>query len=83
MTAAFTSIFSFMFMLIMGFLVFMVLPVWIFLQYRNNNRGNSRTTETDLQRLHQLQNRAENLEARVKVLETILDAKVPNWRVNR
>ena len=83
MTAMFTSIFSFMFALIMGFLVLMVLPVWLFLQYRNSNRGNRQFSESDLQRLNQLQNHAANLEARVKVLETILDAKVPNWRVNR
>ncbi|MDD2816800.1 MAG: envelope stress response membrane protein PspB [Thiotrichaceae bacterium] len=83
MTAMFTSIFSFLLTLIIGFLVFMVLPVWLFLHYRNSNRGNRRFSESDLQRLNQLQNHAANLEARVKVLETILDAKVPNWRVNR
>lgn len=83
MTAAFTSVFSFMFALIIGFLVFMVLPVWLFLHYRNSYQGRSRIAETDLQRLHQLQSHAVNLEARVKVLETILDTKVPNWRVNR
>lgn len=83
MTAAFTSILSFMFTLIIGFLVFMVLPVWLFLHYRNRAQGQGRVADSDLQRLHQLQSHAANLEARVKVLETILDAKVPNWRVNR
>lgn len=83
MTAMFTSIFSFLLTLIIGFLVFMVLPVWLFLHYRNSNRGSRQFSESDLQRLNQLQNHAANLEARVKVLETILDAKVPNWRVNR
>ncbi len=83
MTAVFTSVFSFMFALIIGFLVFMVLPVWLFLHYRNSNDRNRRFSENDLQRLNQLQSHAANLEARVKVLETILDAKVPNWRVNR
>jgi phage shock protein B len=83
MTAAFTSVFSFMFALIIGFLVFMVLPVWLFLHYRNRYQGRGRVAETDLQRLYKLQSHAENLEARVKVLESILDAKVPNWRVSR
>ncbi|MEN9461841.1 MAG: Phage shock protein [Pseudomonadota bacterium] len=83
MTATLTSLFSFMFALIIGFVVLMVLPVWLFLQYRNSHRGHSRLSESDLQRLNQLQTHAANLEARVKVLETILDAKVPTWRVER
>jgi len=83
MTATLTSIFSFMFALIIGFVVLMVLPVWLFLQYRNSNRGSRQFSESDLQRLNQLQEHAASLEARVKVLETILDAKVPNWRGGR
>ncbi len=83
MTATLTSLFSFMFALIIGFVVLMVLPVWLFSQYRNSNDRNRQFSENDLQRLNQLQTHAANLEARVKVLETILDAKVPSWRVNR
>lgn len=83
MTATLTSIFSFMFALIIGFVVLMVLPVWLFLHYRNSNRGSRQFSESDLQRLNQLQEHAASLEARVKVLETILDAKVPNWRGGR
>jgi phage shock protein B len=83
MTATLTSLFSFMFALIIGFVVLMVLPVWLFSQYRNSNDRNRQFSENDLQRLNQLQDHAASLEARVKVLETILDAKVPNWRVNR
>lgn len=79
MTTILTSMFSFLLVLAMGFFIFIVLPVWLFLHYRKRNHNSTQ----DLQRLSQLQTHAANLEQRVKVLEMILDAKAPNWRVSR
>lgn len=59
--------------------VFVFCP-WLFLHYafkRRDGQGLSREDEKMLEDLWQLANR---MERRVESLETILDAKAPNWR---
>lgn len=59
--------------------IFVLCP-WLFLHYATRRRemqGLSREDEKMLEDLWQLANR---MERRVESLETILDAKAPNWR---
>lgn len=59
--------------------IFVACP-WLFLHYstrRRETQGLSREDEKMLEDLWQLANR---MERRVESLETILDAKAPNWR---
>lgn len=66
-------------LLVLG--VVFILPLWLFLHYRwKNARAQSGLSDDDLQRLQHLQQTAVRLEERAKVLESILDDKMPDWR---
>ncbi|HDN27495.1 MAG TPA: envelope stress response membrane protein PspB [Thioploca sp.] len=67
------------FMLLIGFMLFIV-PLWLGLHYRWKTKKKNSLSEEAVQRVQALQNQAEKLEQRVKVLESILDQKVPNWK---
>ncbi|PHM47483.1 MULTISPECIES: envelope stress response membrane protein PspB [Xenorhabdus] len=58
--------------------VLFVLPIWLWLHYSNQNRGQLGSSE--VQRLEQLTENARRMQERIKTLEDILDAEHPNWR---
>lgn len=58
--------------------VLFVLPIWLWLYY-NSQRG-SRAGEFETRRLAALAENAQQMEARIKTLEAILDAENPGWR---
>ena len=67
------------FMLLIGFMLFIV-PLWLGLHYRLKKQKNNSLSEEAVQRIQALQNQAEKLEQRVKVLESILNQKAPGWK---
>lgn len=58
--------------------VLFVLPVWLWLHY--NNRAGSELSQSQQQRLQQLNDDAKRMRERIQTLEDILDAEHPNWR---
>ncbi|MGF1753761.1 envelope stress response membrane protein PspB [Vibrio makurazakiensis] len=66
---------------LIAFLIF-VAPLWLFLHYRSKRKSANGLSDTDMQRLNELSERAESMQARVVTLEKILDAESPSWRRN-
>ncbi|OBP14733.1 phage shock protein B [Rheinheimera sp. SA_1] len=64
---------------LMMFMVF-VAPIWVIMHYRSKRKMSEGLSETELNQLNDLSNRAEKMADRIKTLEAILDAESPNWR---
>lgn len=71
--------------------VMFIVPLWLILHYRlAKQRITNKDTEEALKiaeesvtKVNELQQNAQQLMKRVKVLESILDDKVPEWRKSR
>ncbi len=61
------------------FMIF-VAPIWVIMHYRSKRKISEGLSETELNQLNDLSNRAEKMADRIKTLEAILDAESPNWR---
>jgi phage shock protein B len=61
------------------FMIF-VAPIWVIMHYRSKRKMSEGLSETELNQLNDLSNRAEKMADRIKTLEAILDAESPNWR---
>ncbi|MDI7491353.1 envelope stress response membrane protein PspB [Cronobacter dublinensis] len=59
--------------------VLFVLPVWLWLHYSNRS-GRDALSQSEQQRLAQLNEEAQHMRERIRTLEQILDAEHPNWR---
>ncbi|NCH99553.1 envelope stress response membrane protein PspB [Cronobacter malonaticus] len=59
--------------------VLFVLPVWLWLHYSNRS-GRDALSQSEQQRLAQLNEEAQRMRERIHALEHILDAEHPNWR---
>lgn len=59
--------------------VLFVLPVWLWLHYSNRS-GRDALSQSEQQRLAQLNEEAQRMRERIHALEQILDAEHPNWR---
>ncbi|CBA31244.1 envelope stress response membrane protein PspB [Cronobacter turicensis] len=59
--------------------VLFVLPVWLWLHYTNRS-GRDALSQSEQQRLAQLNDEAQRMRERIHALEQILDAEHPNWR---
>ncbi|EIX1534811.1 envelope stress response membrane protein PspB [Cronobacter sakazakii] len=59
--------------------VLFVLPVWLWLHYSNRS-GRDALSQSEQQRLAQLNEEAQRMRERIRALEQILDAEHPNWR---
>ncbi|NCH74784.1 envelope stress response membrane protein PspB [Cronobacter sakazakii] len=59
--------------------VLFVLPVWLWLHYSNRS-GRDALSQSQQQRLAQLNEEAQRMRERIHALEQILDAEHPNWR---
>ncbi|MBF9000737.1 MULTISPECIES: envelope stress response membrane protein PspB [Vibrio] len=57
-----------------------VAPLWLFLHYRSKRNFNDALSHEDYEQLHQLTDKARQLQTRVETLERILDVETPNWR---
>jgi phage shock protein B len=64
---------------LMLFMIF-VAPIWVIMHYRSKRKMSEGLSETELNQLNDLSNRAEKMADRIKTLEAILDAESPNWR---
>ena len=62
-----------------AFMLFIV-PIWLGLHYRWKAQVKNTLSQQEIQRIQALQSQAEKLEQRVKILETILDDKAPDWK---
>lgn len=62
--------------------VFLVIvaPIWLLLHYWAQSRGNKGLSADDQRQLESALALAEQLEQRVRSLETILDDQQPDWR---
>ena len=59
--------------------VLFVLPIWLWLHYSNrSSRGE--LSQSEQQRLVELNDDAQRMRERIQALEDILDAEHPNWR---
>ncbi|MDM8561351.1 envelope stress response membrane protein PspB [Candidatus Parabeggiatoa sp. HSG14] len=70
------------FMLLMIFALF-VIPIWLGLHYRWKAKTKNSVSNKEVERIQALQNQTDKLEQRVKILESILDNRVPDWRKPR
>ncbi len=61
------------------FMIF-VAPIWVIMHYRSKRKMSEGLSDTELNQLNDLSNRAEKMADRIKTLEAILDAESPNWR---
>jgi phage shock protein B len=61
------------------FMIF-VAPIWVIMHYRSKRKISEGLSETELNQLNDLSNRAEKMADRIKTLEAILDAESPKWR---
>jgi phage shock protein B len=61
------------------FMIF-VAPIWVIMHYRSKRKMSEGLSETELNQLNDLSNRAEKMADRIKTLEAILDAESPSWR---
>ena len=59
--------------------VLFVLPGWLWLHYTNRS-GRDALSQSEQQRLAQLNDEAQRMRERIHALEQILDAEHPNWR---
>ncbi|EOU9559407.1 envelope stress response membrane protein PspB [Cronobacter dublinensis] len=59
--------------------VLFVLPVWLWLHYSNRS-GRDALSQSEQQRLAQLNEESQHMRERIRALEQILDAEHPNWR---
>ncbi|ELY2665912.1 envelope stress response membrane protein PspB [Cronobacter sakazakii] len=59
--------------------VLFVLPVWLWLHYSNRS-GRDALSQSEQQRLAQLNEEAQRMRERIHALEQILDAEHLNWR---
>jgi phage shock protein B len=69
----------FIFVLGIIFLV-VVAPLWIVAHYLTRWRRSRKLSATDERSLGELYETARRMEARVAVLERVLDAEAPGWR---
>ena len=59
--------------------ILFVLPIWLWLHY-NNRSSRNELSQSEQQRLAQLNADAQRMRERIQALESILDAEHPNWR---
>lgn len=57
-----------------------VAPIWLILHYRSRNKINAGLNDDERDTLSSLSQSAEQLQERIRTLESILDAEHPNWR---
>ncbi|SQI40997.1 Phage shock protein B [Leminorella richardii] len=61
------------------FILFIV-PIWLWLHYRNKQSNGGQLNSQDMQRLMALSEQAQRMKERIAALESILDEDHPNWR---
>lgn len=62
-------------------LVFMMIPiVWIIMHYKSKPQRGGGFNQDEARQLEELREIADNMAERVKTLESILDAEIPEWR---
>lgn len=63
-------------------IIFLVIvaPIWLILHYRSKNRLSQGLSEQDYTQLRELLDTAQQLDDRVRTLESILDEESPKWR---
>ena len=69
-------------MLFVPVVLFMVIvaPIWLILHYRSQNKINRGLSKTEIDSIIKLTKRSESMNERIRTLESILDAEVPDWR---
>ncbi len=75
----------FMILLFIGLIVFVViiLPLWMILHYSRSKSAHRILARQDRDELRALEEEANLLSDRIEVLETILEAESPRWRLHR
>ena len=66
--------------LIIPIMIFSIPLVWIVMHYKYRDRKTSGFTEDESRQLRELLDIADSMADRIKTLESILDAKAPDWR---
>ena len=68
--------------LVVPVIIFMVIvaPIWLVLHYRSQSKVNRGLSKEETEALVLLTQKSERMNERLKTLEAILDAEVPDWR---
>ena len=68
--------------LVVPVIIFMVIvaPIWLVLHYRSQSKVNRGLSKEETEALVLLTQKSERMSERLKTLEAILDAEVPDWR---
>lgn len=57
-----------------------VAPIWLVLHYRSQSKVNRGLSKEETETLVRLTRKSEGMSERLRTLESILDAEVPDWR---
>jgi len=57
-----------------------VAPIWLVLHYRSQSKVNRGLSKEETESLVRLTRKSEGMSERLRTLESILDAEVPDWR---
>lgn len=69
-------------LLIAPIIIFLIVvaPIWLILHYRSKRQLSQGLTEDEFAKLNELMTKADKMNQRIQVLESILDSDSPNWR---
>lgn len=69
-------------LLVIPVILFMIIvaPIWLVLHYRSQSKVNRGLSKEETETLVRLTRKSEGMSERLKTLESILDAEVPDWR---
>lgn len=62
------------------FFLAVVAPIWLVLYYRHKGKQRNSFTEVDQRQIETLTKTGNQLEERIRILESILDSEHPDWR---
>ena len=69
-------------LLVIPVVLFMIIvaPIWLVLHYRSQSKVNRGLSKEETETLVRLTRKSEGMSERLRTLESILDAEVPDWR---
>lgn len=69
-------------LLVIPVVLFMIIvaPIWLVLHYRSQSKVNRGLSKEETESLVRLTRKSEGMSERLRTLESILDAEVPDWR---
>ena len=69
-----------LFIIIFSLFAFFVLPIWLWMHYRNQRYQRTHINKQDMYNIEELTEQAQRINQRISVIEAILDEDQPGWR---